>query len=136
MIEFLPYMMVGGGAVITSTPILFLLFLGLNEILNKVSKNIIQQPRPKDCAPYMKKSYGMPSGHSQVAGFAAAFVWEEATRMQKMILILAAAVTMTQRVMTHCHSVAQVFAGVTVGVVFGLLAFKIVSQIKDKNLRI
>jgi len=136
MLDFLPYMIVGAGAVLTSSPIFFLVCLGLNELVNKTLKNAIRQPRPTNCATYLKKSYGMPSGHSQVAGFASAFVWWDATQMQQIALALATLATLVQRVVSHCHSVPQVLSGFAVGAVFGLLCYKFALTMKQQNYKV
>ena len=133
MLDHLPYIIIGAALVLTSSPLVFILFLAANAMLNKLLKRSIRQPRPTDCASYLKKSYGMPSGHSQNATFAAAFVWADATYVQKVILALATLATLVQRVVTRCHSVVQVLSGLAVGLTFGLLAFHLSKKIMDSN---
>ena len=134
MLDHLPYIIIGAALVLTSSPLVFILFLATNAMLNKLLKRSIQQPRPKDCASYLKKSYGMPSGHSQNASFAAAFVWWDATYVQKVILALATVTTLVQRVVTRCHSIVQVFSGLAVGSTFGLLTYHLSKKIALNSL--
>jgi membrane-associated phospholipid phosphatase len=133
MLDHLPYVIIGAALVLTSRPLVFVLFLAANAMLNKLLKRSIQQPRPRDCASYLKKSYGMPSGHSQNASFATAFVWTEATYVQKVVLALAVLATLVQRVVTRCHNIAQVLSGLAVGLTFGLLAFHLSKKIIDSH---
>ena len=133
MLEYIPYIMVGASTVLTSSPILFLVFLFINDRLNKLLKSTIKQSRPKDCAPYMRKSYGMPSAHTQNASFAAAFVWNEVTRTQQMILALLTLATMAQRVYTYCHTIPQVLVGLGVGTFLGVLSYYIVVAMKRQR---
>jgi len=130
MLDHLPYMMVGAATVLTSSPLLFLLAWFLNVLVNRLLKNSIKQPRPKDCDTYLKKSYGMPSCHSQNASFSSAFVWFEITDLQKMIFVLLTLVTMAQRVVSHCHSVSQVLVGSVVGAIFGLICFQLLLMLQ------
>ena len=45
----------------------------LNEVLNKILKYTIREPRPVT-RPYMFNEFGMPSNHSQFVGFFSAYV--------------------------------------------------------------
>ena len=125
LLDYLPYMMMGGSAVLTHYPLYFILFVLINTGLNIILKHQIRQGRPKTCPVYLKESYGMPSGHSQTASFSAAFVWQEVSLNQKMILGMLTLVTMAQRVYTDCHTVAQVLAGFLVGAVLGVSGYRI-----------
>ena len=133
MLDHIPYIIIGAGLVLTSTPLVFILFLATNAMLNKLLKKNIQQPRPKDCSSYLKKSYGMPSGHSQHASFTAAFVWWDASYVQKVVLVLATLTTLVQRVVTKCHTVTQVLTGLVVGVTYGLLTYHLSKKIMPTN---
>jgi len=133
MLENLPFMIIGASVVLTSSPILFVLFIFLNRVLNYILKNAIQQKRPKECDKSIRHSYGMPSGHSQDASFAMAFVWFEVTKLQQYILLILILITLTQRVVSNCHSVAQVVAGLIVGVVFGILCYRLTLIMKEKR---
>ena len=133
MLDHLPYIIIGAALVMTSNPLLFILFLATNAMLNKLLKKSIRQPRPKGCASNLKTSYGMPSGHSQDASFAAAFVWWDASYMQKVILALATLTTLVQRVVTKCHSIAQVLTGLAVGATYGCLASHLSRKIMSSN---
>jgi membrane-associated phospholipid phosphatase len=135
MLEFIPYMMVGGAVVLTSSPLLFFVMLFINDRINKWLKNSIQDPRPKDCEPYMRKSFGMPSAHTQNASFAAAFIWSEVNMVQQIVLIMLTLITMVQRVYSHCHTVPQVLVGLIVGIIVGLLTYRATIFIKIQRER-
>ena len=134
ILENIPYMTIGAAAILTSNPFIFLLFAYFNMMLNNVLKDSIHQSRPKDCEPYLKKTYGMPSGHSQNVSFATAFVWFEMNRFQQMIFALLVVTTMVQRVVTNCHTIPQVFAGVTVGTLFGFISYRLVKELNKKGI--
>jgi hypothetical protein len=136
MLEFLPYIMVGAVLMLTSSPVFFLVCLALNELLNKALKHYIKQPRPIDCPIFLKKSYGMPSGHSQVAGFASAFIWRDATYIQRVALVLATLATMAQRVISRCHSIPQVAVGAVLGITFGTFCYTLLYRYKILHFRV
>jgi len=125
LLDYLPYMMVGSSAVLSQSPLYFILFLLINTGVNILLKNQIQQNRPKGCPTYLKDSYGMPSGHSQTASFATAFVWQDVGLNEKLILGMLTLITMTQRVFTDCHTLGQVVVGFCVGVFVGVSGYRI-----------
>lgn len=99
-------------------------FIG-NELLNRVLKPIIQDPRPVPIS--STDIYGMPSGHSQLAAYSLVFM---ALVLQEkrygyygtiILLFLGLTVaTMAQRVAIKAHSLEQVIIG---GIVGGLLGY-------------
>ena len=132
MLDYLPYIMLGASGVVTSHPLYFAIFFVANFILNIFIKNQIKQPRPKGCDSFLKNSYGMPSQHSQTAGFVTAFVWSEIPRNQQMLLLALTLTTMVQRVWTQCHTVAQVIAGCILGLLLGVTAYRSTLFLKSK----
>jgi membrane-associated phospholipid phosphatase len=86
-------------------------------------------PNEKPDAP----SSGMPSGHSQVAGFAAAFwllyVWKKAmvsknVKIVDSILLVAFVVfVMWSRLHVGCHTLLQATTGTLLGTLFGIGSF-------------
>ena len=129
MLEQLPYIIIGGVLVLTSNPFYFLISLMVNVVVNHTLKNWIRQPRPKECEPFAKKSYGMPSAHTQNASFAAAFVWNEVTRAQQLVLALLVFICMAQRVLSYCHTRMQVLVGLLIGTTLGIISCKIVASL-------
>ena len=129
LLDYLPYMMLGGSAVLTQYPLYFILFVLINMGVNMLLKHQIKQGRPKTCPTYLKESYGMPSGHSQTASFSAAFVWQEVPLNTKLVLGMLTLITMAQRVFTDCHTVAQVLAGCAVGAAVGVSGYKLARKL-------
>lgn len=120
----------------------------IGEIINKVIKHIVRQPRPdfhKDFGiSSYGLSYGMPSAHSQFMGFFAVYfmlnVWYRVP-MQKQykyaaIFILTASAVMVafSRVYLLYHNVPQVVVGVVVGATFGMLFYVVVSVARSIGL--
>ena len=132
MLDYLPYIMLGASGVVTSHPLFFAIFFVANFVLNNFIKNKIKQPRPKGCDSFLKHSYGMPSQHSQTAGFVTAFVWPEIPQNQQMLLLALTFIVMAQRVWTQCHTVAQVIAGSVLGFILGTTAYHSTLYLKRK----
>lgn len=104
-------------------------FLGgflLNELLNRVLKPWIRDPRPVPLSSTDK--YGMPSGHSQLAAYSLVFmtlVLQEKHYGAIILLFLGLTVaTMAQRVITQAHSLEQVIIGGLLGGVLGYIFHK------------
>lgn len=119
----------------------------IGEVLNKVVKHILKQPRPdfhKDFGVGSGLSYGMPSAHSQFMGFFATYYLCMAlykiplARCQKIVaaaLLLALAVGVAfSRVYLYYHTIQQVIVGVLVGVGLGLAYFVALSVARDIGL--
>ena len=89
-------------------------------------------------------TWGMPSGHAQITSFAATFwtiyVWmkyKNETDIEKKQILKVKAIVSTiimwmlsagvwsQRVMSSCHNIFQIIAGVMFGIIFGIIAYKI-----------
>jgi len=133
ILENIPFILVGAAGFLTAHPIVYLASLMLSLFLNRGIKNIVQQKRPPDCPKFLKKSFGMPSGHTQTASFAAAFVWQAASRPQQLVLAVLVVTTMVQRVVSKAHTVAQVGVGLLVGLMVGILTIKIAKTIENKS---
>jgi len=121
-------MLVGAAAVLTVHPIVYLLSLLLSLFLNRAIKTTLQQKRPSDCPKFLRKSFGMPSGHTQTASFATAFVWQSITKMQQLVLAALVVATMVQRVVSKAHTVAQVGVGLLVGSLLGVVTSRVASK--------
>jgi membrane-associated phospholipid phosphatase len=108
-----------------------------SEILNKILKYLFKMPRPeksKNCSilekiPFLNKSYGMPSGHSQAAWYTCIFVslyiWYNTkySRTIKLIAILIFFIINMfisySRVLNHCHTFSQIIFGGIIGTNIG-----------------
>lgn len=119
--------------------IYFLYFTGLclSSILNLLFKKIIKIRRPiidkhlfdlclKNKEDYVYRNdkkyhiYGMPSGHSQICGYAFTYftllLQDYVTSIFYLIITL---ITMYQRVKYQHHTILQVFIGVSIGCLLG-----------------
>uniref|UniRef100_A0A2P2I2I9 Dolichyldiphosphatase n=2 Tax=Hirondellea gigas TaxID=1518452 RepID=A0A2P2I2I9_9CRUS len=119
----------------------FLVGNGLCEGINLILKNIVKESRPMVRA-YQYTDYGMPSSHSQMAWFFAAYtilfvlfrlhhnrdsvfemLWKVSTLLSVVVM---AALVMYSRVYLLYHSWAQVLVGAVLGVVLGVSWFAVV----------
>lgn len=117
----------------------------VGEILNKIIKHLVKQPRPDFHKDFGQSSYGltygMPSAHSQFMGFFAAYfmlnVWHRVPirRPQKILvsacLALAAVLVAFSRVYLLYHTPQQVMVGVLVGVSAGVVFYPVVSILRE-----
>jgi len=96
------------------------------------------RPNMKDCGLFrnntLSKSYGMPSGHSQIICLFITYWILEILKedgfqtFQIIILIIIALVVMYSRVYwAKCHTIAQVLVGGIIGISLGILFHKKVS---------
>lgn len=121
----------------------------IGEILNKIIKHLIKQPRPdfhKDfgVASGHGLTYGMPSAHSQFMGFFALYFAciiinkVPKPKQQKVvgvcILLLISILVAFSRVYLLYHTVPQVIVGILVGSVLGLAYFIATSIARDFGL--
>lgn len=120
----------------------------IGEVLNKIIKHFVKQPRPdfhKDFgASSYGLTYGMPSAHSQFMGFFATYFICTILRkvpMRKPAKLAGCAVLATAgllvaflRVYLFYHTVQQVVVGVVVGVLLGLVYFPIACTARDIGL--
>ncbi|CAA6654784.1 unnamed protein product [Spirodela intermedia] len=119
----------------------FALGLFISQILNELVKKSVQQSRPETCvALEMCDSHGWPSSHSQYMFFFAVYFSLLAfrgvgisTRASKVFVAAVswplALLTMYSRVYLGYHSVAQVFAGATLGIALGILWYWVVNSL-------
>jgi membrane-associated phospholipid phosphatase len=109
-----------------------------NELLNRVLKPIIQDPRPKPIS--STDIYGMPSGHSQLAVYSLVFMTlvlrEKHYGYYDAIILLflgLTVATMAQRVMIEVHSLEQVVIGGLLGGVLGYITYKFARKYITEN---
>ncbi|XP_010543380.1 PREDICTED: lipid phosphate phosphatase gamma, chloroplastic [Tarenaya hassleriana] len=120
---------------------LFFLGLLISQLINEVIKRSVQQARPETCALLEAcDSHGWPSSHSQYMFFFATYFtlmtckgigFRFGLRNRWIVNLLnwsLAVLTMVYRVYLGYHTVAQVFAGATVGAMLGSTWFWFVNS--------
>ncbi|KAL0910891.1 hypothetical protein M5K25_018988 [Dendrobium thyrsiflorum] len=121
----------------------FALGLIFSQFLNELIKSSVQQSRPETCAALeMCDSHGWPSSHSQYMFFFSAYFsllclsgTGDGARSRRSRFFIAlfpwptAILTLYSRVYLGYHTVAQVFAGATLGLFLGVLWFWIVNNL-------
>lgn len=116
----------------------------VNEILNKVCKELIRHERPEFSG---GSGYGMPSAHAQFMGFLSAYFFlkvilqwnvqhnHDSSRREKTIYVFCiisfAFFVCLSRVYLLYHTVIQVLVGVSLGLLHGSLYFLLVSLLRD-----
>jgi membrane-associated phospholipid phosphatase len=112
-------------------------FLFSGWINHLVLKGFINDPRPKDSAPFLANEHikihqnGMPSGHAQLTAFSLMYSY----LMSGQRLYESAALfflTILQRFVYKNHTAAQLFAGTLVGIAFAYGTVYMLSAIKQK----
>ncbi|KAK6464776.1 hypothetical protein DFJ63DRAFT_93559 [Scheffersomyces coipomensis] len=121
----------------------------IGEILNKIVKRIMKQPRPEFHKDFASGSYsltyGMPSAHSQFMGFFTAyficiilFKIKHLSKFQKgvgaVVLFVGCLLVPFSRVYLLYHTIPQVIVGVTLGSTLGLFYFIATSMARDIGL--
>ncbi|KAI4349185.1 hypothetical protein L6164_009811 [Bauhinia variegata] len=118
----------------------FALGLLISQVVNEVIKKSVQQARPETCALLeMCDSHGWPSSHSQYMFFFAIYFtlltsrgigfWNSKNNSFLNFLTWSLALlTMYSRVYLGYHTVAQVFAGASLGIFLGASWFWVVNS--------
>ncbi|KAI4300245.1 hypothetical protein L6164_033642 [Bauhinia variegata] len=118
----------------------FALGLLISQVVNEVIKTSVQQARPETCALLeMCDSHGWPSSHSQYMFFFAIYFtlltsrgigfWDSKNNLFLNFLTWSLALlTMHSRVYLGYHTVAQVFAGASLGIFLGASWFWVVNS--------
>lgn len=120
----------------------------IGELINKIVKHIVKQPRPDFHKDFGTSSYGltygMPSAHSQFMGFFAAYfmcsVWYRVPLRKSpriftnLVLCTAALLVAFSRVYLLYHSVQQVLVGLMIGATIGMFFYAVVSVARDVGL--
>lgn len=121
--------------------IFFALGLLISQFINEFIKTSVQQARPETCALLeMCDSHGWPSSHSQYMFFFAVYFtlltskgigfWDSKNNLILNFIIWSLAfLTMYSRVYLGYHTMAQVFAGATLGIFLGASWFRVVNSI-------
>jgi membrane-associated phospholipid phosphatase len=102
----------------------FLVFVGINNILNNVLKLIFKEPRPSTSkyTPIMYSDiYGLPSGHTQNMAFITTYFYLLYPNYTYLHLfnLMNTIITSIQRYLQHAHTIKQILAGIFVGGLFG-----------------
>lgn len=116
----------------------FALGLVVSQFINELVKKWFQQARPETCALLeMCDSHGWPSSHSQYMFFFAVYytlltcrgigLWTRNDLVVNFLHWSLALLTMYSRVYLGYHTVAQVFAGATLGTFLGVVWFWVVN---------
>ncbi|KAF3442878.1 hypothetical protein FNV43_RR16796 [Rhamnella rubrinervis] len=119
----------------------FALGLLISQFINELIKKSVQQARPETCALLeMCDSHGWPSSHSQYMFFFAVYysllackgigLWKPRNNLIVNFLHWSLAfLTTYSRVYLGYHTIAQVFAGATLGTFLGALWFWVVNSV-------
>ena len=102
---------------------------GLNEALKShvFGKAGVRPKGARDCNFWAdngnrEEDPGMPSGHSSVSTFFSAFYYQQTTNLWiKGLLVLYAFLVMLSRYVKQCHSLPQIIAGATLGLLMNSL---------------
>ncbi|KAI4318888.1 hypothetical protein MLD38_032545 [Melastoma candidum] len=126
--------------------LLFALGLCLSHIISDTIKTAVQQSRPSTCHLLETcDSHGWPSSHSQYMFFFATYFslvqWRRSRRINPddvetgfrwglcALTWFLAVLTMQSRVYLGYHTVGQVFAGMTLGILLGAIWFSLVDKV-------
>lgn len=91
-------------------------------VTNNLLKIIIKQKRP---VPY-RGTYGMPSGHSQACTFIITLCYLMTRDVRLFyVSVFLATLCFYHRYIFLYHTISQVIVGALLGIIFGILAYKI-----------
>lgn len=119
----------------TKTLVLYILFFAINVYLNGILKSLFREPRPAGNMLFNDmentdggEQYGMPSGHAQSVAYTATFLYLF-TKSPDIFMgaCFIGAITLYQRYKYKRHSIGQLLAGATAGVLVAGLCNKIYS---------
>jgi membrane-associated phospholipid phosphatase len=116
----------------------YLVFTGMNYILNGVLKTTFQEARPPDRILLYEgedelyknaSKYGMPSGHAQSVFFALIYLYLVKHSIYSLLLELCIAlITCYQRWKYRRHTISQLIVGSLIGILFGGLSFSLTKK--------
>ena len=123
----------------------YIISLYLNKIINHYLKTTIKEPRPDEKYtvrtsfdrghPDGSKSYGMPSGHSQLIFFTIFYTWFVSKKKDILIMeLFFSLITIYQRWKFKRHSIPQLFAGFVVGGLLAFFVYFITKKLLEKNI--
>lgn len=115
----------------------FFLFGILNDLLNRILKRLIREPRPSlfqhnakgefDTLTFIAGKWGMPSGHAQHIFYCMGYLFQSGymtiNKVNIMpLLTLLSVATLYQRWIYHYHTIHQLIVGSIVGFLFGVFS--------------
>jgi membrane-associated phospholipid phosphatase len=115
----------------------YLVFTGMNYILNGLLKTTFKEVRPSGGIPlydgeeeyYNRDKYGMPSGHAQSVFFALTYLYLVKQSIYSFLLELCVAlITGYQRWKYRRHTISQILVGSLIGILFGGLSFSLTKK--------
>lgn len=121
----------------------FFLFGFLNDLLNRILKRLIRDPRPTlfqhqasgkfDTLTFIAGKWGMPSGHAQhifyCIGYLSQSGYISINRVNIIpLLALLSIATLYQRWVYHYHTIPQLVVGSIVGFLFGIFSVYFVTK--------
>lgn len=116
----------------------YLVFTGINSIMNIVLKTTFQETRPPGGIPLYdgeeekyknENKYGMPSGHTQSVFFALTYLYLVKHSIYSFLLELCVAmITCYQRWKYRRHTISQIIVGSLIGILFGGLSFSLTKK--------
>ena len=110
----------------------YIIFLFVNQYINKGIKYFVKEPRPQNQIPFLSKidkigveKYGMPSGHAQSIFYSTTFLY--LTTLSSYLLIISlffCVITIYQRYVYRRHTLKQLGIGSLIGIIIGYTVFK------------
>jgi membrane-associated phospholipid phosphatase len=112
---------------------IFIFFVGVNEIINRILKSIIREERPTELISDKNHPtyYGMPSGHTQHIFFIATYLQLSNVPYNEIVWILSF-ITAYERYVNEKHTINQVCVGALIGSIIGYGVYKFMKIIKNK----
>jgi membrane-associated phospholipid phosphatase len=116
----------------------YLLFFIINTSINKLLKQLVREPRPKDGKNIMDfekttydgvEEYGMPSGHAQSCFYSLTYLYlvKESPTWLLLELFIASA-SFYQRWSYHRHTAKQLLIGSVVGIFIGWVSVTFINK--------
>jgi len=116
----------------------YLVFTGINYILNGLLKTTFKEVRPSGGIPLYdgeeekyknEHKYGMPSDHAQLVFFALTYIYLVKHSIYTLILELSIALlTCFQRWKYRRHTIEQIVIGSIIGIIMGGLSFSLTKK--------
>ena len=121
---------------ISNQPIFFIfyiLFAGINIIINQYLTHIIKQKNPRNPIKFLesdtfpKNRYGMPSIHSQNIFFSIIYCFLVCKKI--LLLLLIGCIVIYERYVFRDHTIKQLIYGALLGSIIGYISYSIVKFI-------
>jgi membrane-associated phospholipid phosphatase len=106
----------------------------INKAINEFLKARIQDPRPTDSQKFLvsekfthRKTYGMPSGHTQGVGFALTYAYLLTHEHLAEFAVFAGCV-LYERYIFKNHTLLQLIAGLITGAILAFLTYQVTKE--------